>query len=88
MNFCNEIPKPIIGLSPMDGITDASFRFITAVHGGADVTITEFVNVETAFYAPQTLIKDFTYTRYIVNSLKIESKDASLLGFKKVPVRD
>jgi nifR3 family TIM-barrel protein len=45
----------------MDGITDASFRYITAVHGGADVTITEFVNVETAFYAPQTLIKDFTY---------------------------
>jgi len=46
----------------MDGITDASFRYITAAHGGADVTITEFVNVETAFYAPQTLIKDFTYS--------------------------
>lgn len=46
----------------MDGITDASFRYITAAHGGADVTITEFVNVESAFYAPQTLLKDFTYT--------------------------
>ena len=46
----------------MDGITDASFRFITAAHGGPDVTITEFVNVETAFYAPDTLIKDFTYS--------------------------
>jgi nifR3 family TIM-barrel protein len=46
----------------MDGITDASFRTVTAAHGGADVTITEFVNVETAFYAPQTLIKDFTYS--------------------------
>jgi len=45
----------------MDGITDASFRYITAAHGGADVTITEFVNVESAFYAPQTLLKDFTY---------------------------
>lgn len=62
MNFWHEIPKPIIGLSPMDGITDASFRYITAKHGGADVTITEFANVETAFYAPQTLIKDFTYS--------------------------
>lgn len=46
----------------MDGITDASFRYITAAYGGADVTITEFVNVETAFYAPQTLIKDLTYS--------------------------
>jgi nifR3 family TIM-barrel protein len=62
VSFWRKIPKPIIGLSPMDGITDASFRYITAAHGGADVTITEFVNVETAFYAPQTLIKDFTYS--------------------------
>jgi nifR3 family TIM-barrel protein len=62
MSFWHGIPRPIIGLSPMDGITDASFRFITALHGGADVTITEFVNVETAFYAPRTLLKDFTYS--------------------------
>jgi nifR3 family TIM-barrel protein len=62
MDFWHKIPKPIIGLSPMDGITDASFRYITAAYGGADVTITEFVNVETASYAPQTLIKDFTYS--------------------------
>lgn len=61
MSFWHEIPRPIIGLSPMDGITDASFRFITALYGSADVTITEFVNVETAFYAPHALIKDFTY---------------------------
>jgi nifR3 family TIM-barrel protein len=62
MTFWHNIPKPIIGLSPMDGITDASFRHIAAVHGGPDVTITEFVNVETAFYAPQTLLKDLTYS--------------------------
>ena len=46
----------------MDGITDASFRFITAKHGGPDVTFTEFVNVEAAFFAPQVLIKDLTYS--------------------------
>lgn len=45
----------------MDGITDASFRFITAKHGGPDVILTEFVNVQSAFYSPQTLIKDFSY---------------------------
>jgi nifR3 family TIM-barrel protein len=62
MNFWQAIHKPIIGLSPMDGVTDASFRFITAKHGGPDVVFTEFVNVETAFFAPHTLIKDFTYS--------------------------
>jgi len=62
MNFWQKIDKPVIGLSPMDGVTDASFRFITARHGGPDVTFTEFVNVATAFFAPHTLIKDLTYS--------------------------
>ncbi|HMA79499.1 MAG TPA: tRNA-dihydrouridine synthase [Candidatus Binatia bacterium] len=62
MNFWRQIPKPIIGLSPMDGVTDASFRFITAKHGGPDVTVTEFVNIQSAFYSPHTLLKDFAYT--------------------------
>jgi len=62
MNFWQKIDKPIIALSPMDGVTDASFRFITAKHGRPDVAFTEFVNAETAFYAPHTLIKDLTYS--------------------------
>jgi tRNA-dihydrouridine synthase len=62
MNFWQKIAKPIIGLSPMDGVTDASFRFITAKHGGPDVMFTEFVNVETAFLAPHTLFRDLTYS--------------------------
>lgn len=62
MNFWQKIEKPIIGLSPMDGVTDASFRFITAKYGGPDVTFTEFVNVETAFFAPQAFIRDLTYS--------------------------
>ena len=62
MNFWQKIDKPIIGLSPMDGVTDASFRFITAKHGGPDITFTEFVNVEAAFFAPHTLLRDLTYS--------------------------
>ena len=62
MNFWLNIPKPIVGLSPMDGVTDASFRFIVAKYGGPDVTLTEFVNVESAIFAPHTLLKDFTYS--------------------------
>jgi len=62
MNFWRDIAKPIIGLSPMDGVTDASFRFITAEHGGPDVTLTEFVNIQSAFCSPATLLKDFAYS--------------------------
>jgi nifR3 family TIM-barrel protein len=61
MNFWHTIAKPIIGLSPMDGVTDASFRWIAAKHGGPDITVTEFVNVDAAIHAPHTLIRDFTY---------------------------
>ena len=45
----------------MDGVTDASFRYITAKYGGPDVTFTEFVNIQAAFHAAHTLIKDLTY---------------------------
>jgi nifR3 family TIM-barrel protein len=45
----------------MDGVTDASFRFITARHGGPDVMFTEFVNIQSAFYSPHTLLRDLSY---------------------------
>src|SRR5512145_2932129 len=62
MNFWHNIPKPVIGLAPMDGITDASFRYITAKYGRPDVALTEFVNIQSALYSPHTLLKDFSYS--------------------------
>jgi tRNA-dihydrouridine synthase len=61
MSFWHNIPKPIIGLSPMDGVTDASFRLMVAKHGGPDITVTEFVNVDALIHAPHTLLRDFSY---------------------------
>lgn len=61
MSFWQEIPRPIIGLSPMDGVTDASFRFITVKYGRPDVMLTEFVNIQSAIHAPELMLKDFTY---------------------------
>ena len=46
----------------MDGVTDAAFRFITARHGAPDVMFTEFVNIQSAFYSPHTLITDLAYS--------------------------
>jgi tRNA-dihydrouridine synthase B len=45
-NFWKEFKKPIVGLSPMDGVTDAAMRFITAKHGRPDVIYTEFVSAD------------------------------------------
>lgn len=45
-NFWKEFNKPIIGMAPMDGITDAAFRFVTAKYGKPDVMYTEFVPVD------------------------------------------
>ncbi len=46
MSFWHTLSQPIIGLSPMDGVTDAAFRFIMAQHGKPDVQCTEFIDVE------------------------------------------
>jgi tRNA-dihydrouridine synthase len=44
--FWGKLAKPIIGLAPMDGVSDAPFRYITAKYGQPSVMITEFTNVE------------------------------------------
>jgi len=38
--------KPIIGLAPMDGITDAPFRNIADIYGKPDIIYTEFISVK------------------------------------------
>lgn len=44
--FWGELSQPIIGLSPMDGVTDAPMRYISKKYGQPDVIYTEFVSVE------------------------------------------
>jgi tRNA-dihydrouridine synthase len=44
--FWKDLPRPIIGLSPMDGVTDAPMRFIAKKYGEPDVIYTEFVSVD------------------------------------------
>ena len=45
MSFWHHLPRPIIGLAPMDGVTDIAFRHVIATHGRPDVIFTEFTNV-------------------------------------------
>ncbi len=45
MSFWHHLPEPIIGLAPMDGVTDIAFRHVIATYGRPDVLFTEFTNV-------------------------------------------
>lgn len=44
--FWKTLKKPIIGLAPMDGVTDPAFRFIIDSIGHPDILFTEFVSSE------------------------------------------
>ena len=44
-SFWKTLPQPIIGLAPMDGVTDSAFRYIVATYGKPDIVFTEFTNV-------------------------------------------
>jgi len=55
-NFWRELPQPVIGLAPMDGVTDAAFRSIVVRQGAPDVTLTEFTNVGDICHGRHTLL--------------------------------
>jgi tRNA-dihydrouridine synthase len=61
MSFWRLIPQPIIGLSPMDGVTDPAFRYIVARHGKPDVQFTEFINVEEILYGSESAWQQLRY---------------------------
>ncbi len=48
-NFWQTLPKPILALAPMAGVTDTAFRQMCKV-GGADVLYTEFVSTDAVVY--------------------------------------
>ena len=59
--FWDSLEKPVIGLAPMDGVTNLACRRIVALHGRPDVLFTEFTSAEGLFYAPDRLLRDFEY---------------------------
>lgn len=59
--FWASLPRPIIGLAPMDGVSDAAFRFIAAKYGRPAVVFTEFTAVEGLRAGAERLLQDFLY---------------------------
>src|SRR5438445_3399240 len=61
VSFWHDIPQPIIGLSPMDGVTDPAFRFIVARYGKSDVQVTEFVSVDEVCHGVEAAWQQLRY---------------------------
>ncbi len=61
-NFWHRLPKPVIALAPMDGVTDAPFRYIVARHGRPDILFTEFTNVEGLARNAMLMLDDFLFS--------------------------
>lgn len=61
MHFWQRLTQPIIGLSPMDGVTDHPFRHIMKKYGQPDVVMTEFTSVEGVCHGATQLLEDFFY---------------------------
>lgn len=62
LGFWETLKKPIIGMAPMDGVTDFACRSITAKHGRPSVMMTEFTTATGLFYAPEKILRDFEYS--------------------------
>ncbi|MEX0895798.1 MAG: tRNA-dihydrouridine synthase [Patescibacteria group bacterium] len=60
-NFWQQLPRPIIGLSPMDGVTDHPYRFIQKKYGMPTIVYTEFTSVEGVCHGANRLLQDFLY---------------------------
>lgn len=59
--FWADLPKPIIGLSPMDGVTDQPYRFMQKKYGRPDIILTEFTSAEGIAHNATKLFRDFLF---------------------------
>lgn len=56
------MPKPASGLAPMDGVSDAAFRYIVAKYGEPDFIFTEFTSAEGIRAGSLHVMNDLRYS--------------------------
>lgn len=61
--FWSNLKSPIIGLSPMDGVTDAPFRYMITKYSKPSLIMTEFCNVEGLARGAVSMLKEFIYCK-------------------------
>lgn len=60
--FWENLKSPIIGLSPMDGVTDAAYRHMICKYSKPSLVMTEFCNVEGLARGAVSMLKEFIYS--------------------------
>ena len=61
--FWDNLEKPVVGLAPMDGVTDAAFRYMVCKHSSPSVVMTEFTNVEGLARGATQMLVAFLYSQ-------------------------
>jgi tRNA-dihydrouridine synthase B len=56
-----DLKQPVLGISPMDGVTDSAMRYITKKYGNPDIIYTEFTHVHGLCVAGDKLLHHFRY---------------------------
>ena len=59
--FWVDLKYPAIALAPMDGVTDAAFRYVVSKHSDPAFTMTEFTNVEGLARGATKMLTAFLY---------------------------
>lgn len=59
----NSIKKPVIGLAPMDGVTDPAFRYMIASYSSPSIIYTEFVSVDGLIRNPNKLKQNLLFSK-------------------------
>ena len=74
--FWEKLTLPIVGLAPMDGVTDAPMRFVAKKYGRPDVIYTEFVSVDGLW----RIHKRGEMTHKIWNELKFDKSEKPVVA--------
>jgi len=59
--FWSQLPRSILGLSPMDDVTDHPYRHIQKKYGQPALIYTEFTSVEGVCHGAERLLQDFLF---------------------------
>jgi len=60
--FWENLKSPIIGLAPMDGVTDAPYRHMICKYSKPSLVMTEFTNVEGLARGAVSMLKELIYS--------------------------
>ncbi|MFH1284738.1 MAG: tRNA-dihydrouridine synthase [Candidatus Peregrinibacteria bacterium] len=84
-NFYKKLKKPIVGMAPMDGVTDAAMRYMVSKHSKPSFVMTEFTNVEGLARGAVKMMPAFLYDE-IERPIVAQLFGVEVLSFYKAAV--